>query len=142
MTQSRVLLLLAHFVLWDMAILFPQHAAAADKSSGTRVSLNLSPFIVPSIQGLYVRFGEFAQSLFFYIDRKGGGGHHNHRKTQPGKAIMTHCNAFLTKKRKSELGGVDRRCDRCVKGVYSPTERWMQVCWLSLRKKPSLQRHS
>ena len=23
-----------------------------------------------------------------------------------------------------------------------PSERWMHVCWLSLRKKPSLQRHS
>lgn len=68
MTQSRVLLLLAHFVLWDMAILFPQHVAAADKSSGTRVSLNLSPLIVLSIQGLYMRLDEFA---LFYTVRKG-----------------------------------------------------------------------
>lgn len=27
-------------------------------------------------------------------------------------------------------------------GAKVPSERWMHVCWLSLRKKPSLQRHS
>lgn len=39
---------------------FPQHVAAADKSSVTGASLNLSPLIVPSFLDLYVNIGEFA----------------------------------------------------------------------------------
>lgn len=57
---DTVLQLLAHFVLWDTEILFPQHVAAADKSSVTGASLNLSPLIVPSILVLYVNIGELA----------------------------------------------------------------------------------
>lgn len=55
--------------LRDTEIFFPQHVAAANKSFMTGVSLDLSPLFVPSISGLYGRFGEFVQnlSLFFFF---------------------------------------------------------------------------
>lgn len=53
--------LLTYFVLRDTEIFFfPQHVAAADKSSVTGASLNLSPLIVPSILDFNAKIGEFA----------------------------------------------------------------------------------
>lgn len=105
--QSRVLLLLAHFVLWDMEILFPQHVAAANKSSMTGVSLDLSPLFVPSISDLYVRLREFVQNL---SPKK------NVATTRINTSFKTNYSGpqFNFDKKKSTLGGVDLRVDRCV----------------------------